>query len=146
MHWEKQFCVFIYSHPKGRGQKATQRPPGFQVATHPWDSHQELPQAQTSLDTDFGCRIKCDPIRNRLETCRDVCDVLTLLHKPPPSPPALGFGFLAPSAQPHHRGSQLTCHVHTVPGCSPVLHDQPSCFHSLHPSSPSQNIFYPHQL
>lgn len=138
--------VFIYSQPKGRGQKATWGSSGFLVTTYPWHGHQQPPQAQTSLDTAFGCRIKCDPTRNRLETCRDVYDVLTLLHKPPPSPAALGLGFLAPSAQPPQKGSQFTRHVQTVPGCSPVLHDQPGCLHSLHLSSPSPNIFYPQPL
>lgn len=89
------------------------------------------------LCIDSGCRIRCDPTRHRLETCRDALAQTTSL---------LGFGFLAPSARPHHRGSMFTCHVHPAPGCSPVLHDQPSYLHSLHLSSPSQNIFYPHQL
>lgn len=57
------------------------------------------------LCIDSGCRIRCDPTRHRLETCRDALAQTTSL---------LGFGFLAPSARPHHRGSMFTCHVHLL--------------------------------
>lgn len=151
-HLKKQFCVYSFIPiPRKEVRKPHHSHQDFLWPQTSETATSRILQARTSLDTDFGCGIKCNPTGNRLKLVPAVqvtwqwC--LWGSHtKQPPSPPALRRGFLIPSAKLHRWGSWFTCEVETVPSWSPLLHDKPSHSHSLHLCSPSQNIFYLHQL
>lgn len=137
--WEKQFCVFIYSHPKGRGQKATRRSPGFLGTATSNFPKPKLLWIQTLA---VGSSVIPEGTSWRLETCRAV---VMLLHS---------CTSLPTSSQVWTPGSISTAtHTHSSPDMSTLFLAAPQFYTTSQVVStpcipvPLPKIFFhPHQL